>query len=71
MTATLAGLCSRESTSPCTSGGIVAEKKRVCFWAGSQPRMRRTSWMKPMSSIRSASSSTKISSRDRSMSFWP
>ena len=36
LTATLAGLCSRESTSPCTSGGMVAEKKRVCFWAGSQ-----------------------------------
>ena len=31
----------------------------------------RTSWMKPMSSIRSASSSTKISMPDRSSRPWP
>ena len=32
--------------------------------------MRRTSWMKPMSSIRSASSSTKVSTQSRRTYPW-
>lgn len=35
------------------SSGIVAEKKSVCRFSGSSGRIRRMSWMKPMSSIRS------------------
>ncbi len=46
---------------------MVAEKKSVCFLAGAQVRIFFTSWMKPMSSIRSASSSTKISMPPTSM----
>jgi len=44
------------SASPWISRGIVAEKKRVLpAFAGSLSMTRRMSWMKPMSSIRSAS----------------
>jgi hypothetical protein len=39
-------------------GGIVAEKNSVCRLAGSSGTMRRSAWMKPRSSIWSASSST-------------
>ena len=42
------------------SGGMVAEKNRVCFFAGVSLKMRSMSGMKPMSSIRSASSTTMI-----------
>jgi hypothetical protein len=51
-----------------TSSGIVAEKNIVCREAegGSASAMRRTSGQKPMSIIRSASSSTKISSFEKS-----
>ena len=47
-----------------TSSGIVAEKSSVCRAAesGSTCTMRRTSGQKPMSIIRSASSSTSVSS---------
>ena len=65
-TATFTGSWSRELTRSVISGGMVAEKNRVCFWRGSHWRIFFTSWMKPMSSIRSASSSTKISSLSRS-----
>ena len=41
------------------SGGIVAEKNSECFFCGSFVNNFRTSWIKPMSSILSASSSTK------------
>ena len=40
------------------SGAMVAEKNSVCRLAGSMATMRSTSGMKPMSSIRSASSMT-------------
>ena len=61
-TATRTGSWSREFTSSAISGGMVAENSMVCFLRGSHLRIFFTSWMKPMSSIRSASSSTKISS---------
>ena len=44
---------------------MVAEKNRVWRCFGSLPTMRRMSWMKPMSSMRSASSRTKISTVSR------
>ncbi len=44
------------------SGGMVAEKKSVCRCLGSAAMTRFTSWMKPMSSMRSASSRTNTSS---------
>ena len=47
------------------SGGRVAEKNSDCRLAGRAAMIRRMSWMKPMSSMRSASSSTKISTRRR------
>ena len=43
------------------SGGSVAEKNRVCRIRGRHETMRSTSGMKPMSSMRSASSMTRIS----------
>jgi hypothetical protein len=46
---------------PRISFGIVAEKSSVWRLAGSASTMRRTSGQKPMSSIRSASSSTSVS----------
>ncbi len=42
------------------SGGMVAEKNRVCFLTGVSLKMRSRSGMKPMSSMRSASSTTSI-----------
>ena len=42
------------------SGGMVAEKNRVCFLTGVSLKMRSRSGMKPMSSMRSASSTTMI-----------
>ena len=47
------------AASAAIDSGIVAEKKSVWRRSGSSGRMRRMSWMKPMSSMRSASSSTK------------
>ena len=61
----------RVSTRSMISGGRVAEKNMVCFFWGRSLITRRTSWMKPMSSIRSASSRTKISTPDRSSRPWP
>ena len=48
------------------SFGIVAEKSSVCRSFGSAPRMRWTSGQKPMSSMRSASSSTSVCTRAKS-----
>jgi len=42
------------------SGAMVAEKNSVCRVKGTSPKMRSISGMKPMSSIRSASSTTMI-----------
>ena len=59
------------SASLAISRGMVAENSSVCRCAGSVAMMRRTSWMKPMSSMRSASSSTKTSSRSSWTVPWP
>ena len=45
----------------------VAENNKVCRFAGVADAMVSTSSMKPMSSIRSASSSTSISKREKLM----
>ena len=42
------------------SAGMVAEKNSVCFLTGVSLKMRSRSGMKPMSSMRSASSTTMI-----------
>ena len=49
----------------------VAEKSRFWRRGGSSAMILRMSRMKPMSSIRSASSRTRISTRDRSIVRWP
>ena len=54
-----------------TSGGIVAEKNSVWRCFGSAAITLRTSWMKPMSSMRSASSSTNTSRRSSRTRPWP
>lgn len=47
----------------------VAENSRFCRRAGSLASTRRMSWIKPISSIRSASSSTRISTLSRLTAF--
>ena len=69
-TATRAGSWSREFTRSPISGGMVAEKNRVCFCRGSHFKIFFTSWIKPMSSIRSASSRTKTSRSSRLTKPW-
>ncbi|MNR27708.1 hypothetical protein D3C85_1449930 [compost metagenome] len=49
----------------------VAENSSVWRSFGSIASTFLMSWMKPMSSMRSASSSTRISTPDRSTVFWP
>lgn len=70
VTSTFSGCVSMEFAKVSISGGIVAEKKRVCRFAGNSFNMRRISCMNPMSSIRSASSNTKNSSAFRLMKPW-
>ena len=48
------------------SGGMVAEKNRICFLGGVSLKIRSMSGMKPMSSMRSASSTTRICTPVRS-----
>lgn len=62
VTSTFSGFVNIEFASVSISGGMVAEKNRVCLFVGSSFRMRLISWINPMSSIRSASSKTKKSS---------
>ena len=69
--ATFTGSWSSVSTRSKISGGRVAEKNMVCFFSGRSLMTLRTSWIKPISSIRSASSRTKISTCDRSRSPCP
>ena len=66
-----AGASSRLSASSLISSENVAENSRFCRFFGSSARMRLMSRMKPMSSIRSASSRTRISTRERSRLPWP
>ena len=60
-TCTYFGSRTISSANRTTSSGIVAEKSSVCRTAGSAAMMRRTSGQKPMSIMRSASSSTSSS----------
>ncbi|GBD42436.1 hypothetical protein HRbin39_01829 [bacterium HR39] len=61
VTATSTGSCTKVSTSRRTSGGMVAENSRVWRRRTSRRMILSTSGMKPMSSMRSASSITRIS----------
>ncbi len=54
------GFCRNASARRLISGPIVAEKNSVCRFFGSSETIRSTSGMKPMSSIRSASSITRM-----------
>ena len=65
-TLTKAGSRRMPAASCSISAGMVALNIRVCRRTGSLAMTRLTSWTKPMSSIRSASSRTKISTPDRS-----
>jgi hypothetical protein len=56
------GVFTSSAASFSTSSGIVAEKSSVCLTGGSCETMRWTSGQKPMSIMRSASSSTSTSS---------
>ena len=58
VTATRTGSLRNPSASAATSGGMVAEKSADCRRGCSLATIFRTGWMKPMSSMRSASSST-------------
>ena len=60
-TSTRSGDFRKRATRRWISPGIVAEKNNVCRIGGSSEHMRSMSGMKPMSSIRSASSMTRIS----------
>ena len=60
-TSILTGLCRKASASRWISGGMVAEKNSVWRVKGTSFTMRSMSGMKPMSSIRSASSMTRSS----------
>ena len=53
------------------SCGMVAEKNSVCRCFGSMATILLMSWMKPMSSMRSASSSTSTSILSRRSARWP
>ena len=58
-TSTLTGLRRIERESTVMDVGMVAEKNSVCLSLGRSGSSRLISWIKPMSSILSASSSTK------------
>ena len=70
-TLTKAGSCRIPAASCSISLGMVALNIRFWRWAGSLAMTFFTSCTKPMSSIRSASSSTKISMWERSMRPCP
>ena len=59
-TSTRTGLCRKVSVIRVISGAIVAEKNSVWRVKGTSLKMRSMSGMKPMSSMRSASSTTMI-----------
>ncbi len=63
MTATRAGLVSISPARRAISGGMVAEKNSVWRSLGSRATIFRMSLMKPMSSMRSASSRTRTSTQ--------
>src|SRR5690606_40589197 len=61
VTSTFEGLNKMASASFMISGGMVAEKNRDWRFLGNAANNFLTSWINPMSNIRSASSKTKIS----------
>ena len=65
VTATLTGSRSICAASSAMARGMVAENISVCRSTGSLATILRMSWMKPMSSMRSASSSTRNSTSPR------
>ncbi len=67
---TMAGSFSIASTWESTPASMVAENSSVWRVAGVASTMRRTEGRKPMSSMRSASSSTRICTWERSTAFW-
>ena len=71
VTWTCAGLVSRPSASWLMSSEKVAENSRFWRFGGSTARILRMSRMKPMSSMRSASSRTRTSTLDRLIVPWP
>ncbi|MCY1417353.1 hypothetical protein D9M71_328860 [compost metagenome] len=71
VTSMRSGLCSSLPARSVMSLEKVAENSRFWRLAGKRARTFFTSWTKPMSSMRSASSSTRISTWDRSTLPWP
>ncbi|MNN71742.1 hypothetical protein D3C81_1877050 [compost metagenome] len=67
VTSMRSGLCSSLLARSVMSFEKVAENSRFWRLGGSLARTFFTSWMKPMSSMRSASSRTRISTWDKSM----
>ena len=70
VTDTSAGLVRYLSASSLIARGMVAEKNRVCRLGGTSATIRFSAWMKPRSSIWSASSRTRISSSRRLSARW-
>ena len=71
VTCTLCGSFSSVAARSRISSLKVAENKRLCLSRGTRASTFFTSWMKPMSNIRSASSSTRICTWPRSsMPCW-
>ncbi len=71
VTSMRSGLCRSLLARSTMSFEKVAENSRFWRLGGSLARTFFTSWMKPMSSMRSASSRTRISTWDRSTLFCP
>ncbi|MCA9553176.1 MAG: GAF domain-containing protein, partial [Myxococcales bacterium] len=71
VTSTRTGSCSSRWARATMSSGMVALNRSDCRFFGRASMILRTSRMKPMSSMRSASSRTKISTRERSACPWP
>ena len=70
VTSTLIGSFTIESTSFVISDGMVAENNKFCLTLGNFDIIFLTSWIIPISSIRSASSKTKHSMLRKSIYFW-
>ena len=64
------GFFNKAEASVTIESGIVAEKNKVCFSFGSFGNIRLISWINPISSIRSASSSTKYFTWSRLRNPW-
>mmetsp|Transcript_73289 Transcript_73289/g.129197 ORF Transcript_73289/g.129197 Transcript_73289/m.129197 type:complete len:227 (+) Transcript_73289:334-1014(+) len=69
-TFTITCLTSAVSANFCTLRGIVAENRSVCRWYLKKSKIWRTSSSNPMSTMRSASSSTRYLQLSRLMRFF-